>query len=119
MPLWRISKCSSYWKAKKYFKEIFKWAFYDGIIAIKVNAKEKFFPNHFLRIARTAVSFAWLAGLISPMIAGLAFIADGIGTIWFFRKKRQTKHFMQDVPRAAKATSGFLLLASKLRLLIF
>ena len=102
-----------YLYSKKHLKKVISLALYgflyDSFLAIFT--REKRLVNNLARIARSTLSFAWLFGLISPVIAGIGFITDSLASSLFLRNRTSYASYTE-LARALKFVVGISLLLS-------
>ncbi len=88
------------------FKSIpFIWIVWDSLLSIRVY-KRQHMKEHLLRVFRLIVGLSWFAGIINPLTAGAFFVTDGLFSIFRYRFKNVTNHFIEDVPRFIRILVG-------------
>jgi hypothetical protein len=87
----------------------FTWIFWDALLSNRLYKHQKMFPDQALRFVRLGVGITWIAGLISPITAGVFLIGDGIYSIFRYRTLKVTKNPVEDLPRLARIGVGLLM----------
>ncbi len=102
-----------YLYSRKHLKKVMSLALYgflyDSFLAIFT--REKRLVNNLARIARSTLSFAWLFGLVSPVIAGIGFITDSLASSLFLRNRTSYASYTE-LARVLKFVVGISLLLS-------